>query len=211
MTQNNLGNTLAMLGDREGGTERLEQAVVAYRAVLEEYTRERMPPHWATTQHNLGNVLAMLGTRKSSVPLLEQAIEAYRSALVERPRESAPLNWADSQRGLAGALASLATRRPGRRLGLPCNAPTGPRAYGRRVGLYARRCGGVSGRLQSLLVGNDRAADQRARDDAGGHAKRGGLIRMKADPMLTLVTKVTDGGVTVKSMLPAAFVPFTGG
>ena len=31
-TQNNLGNTLARLGERESDTERLEQAVAAYRA-----------------------------------------------------------------------------------------------------------------------------------------------------------------------------------
>ena len=36
MTQNNLGNALAILGERESGTERLEQAVTAYRAALEE-------------------------------------------------------------------------------------------------------------------------------------------------------------------------------
>ena len=33
-TQNNLGNALAGLGDRESGTARLEEAVAAYRAAL---------------------------------------------------------------------------------------------------------------------------------------------------------------------------------
>ena len=36
MTQNNLGNALATLGERESGTARLEEAVAAYRAALEE-------------------------------------------------------------------------------------------------------------------------------------------------------------------------------
>ena len=36
MTQNNLGNALAALGARESGTARLEEAVAAYRAALEE-------------------------------------------------------------------------------------------------------------------------------------------------------------------------------
>ena len=35
MTQNNLGNALSTLGEREDGTQRLEQAVDAYRAALE--------------------------------------------------------------------------------------------------------------------------------------------------------------------------------
>ena len=47
----------ATLGERESGTARLEEAVAAYRAALEERTRERVPLDWATTQNNLGNAL----------------------------------------------------------------------------------------------------------------------------------------------------------
>ena len=45
------------LGERESGTARLEEAVAAYRAALEERTRERVPLRWAATQNNLGNAL----------------------------------------------------------------------------------------------------------------------------------------------------------
>jgi hypothetical protein len=38
--QNNLGVALSGLGERESGTARLEEAVVAYRAALEEYSHE---------------------------------------------------------------------------------------------------------------------------------------------------------------------------
>ena len=64
-TQNNLGNALQALGERESGMARLEEAVVAYREALKERTRERVPLDWATTQNNLGNALAMLGERES--------------------------------------------------------------------------------------------------------------------------------------------------
>ena len=57
MTQNNLGNALRTLGERESGTARLEEAVAAYRDALEEWTRERVPLDWAMTQNNLGNAL----------------------------------------------------------------------------------------------------------------------------------------------------------
>jgi hypothetical protein len=67
MTQNNLGNALLRLGEREGGPERLEQAVAAYQAALQEYTRERVPRHWATTQTNLDQALATLAERKRSL------------------------------------------------------------------------------------------------------------------------------------------------
>ena len=63
MTQNNLGNALQTLGMRESGTTRLEEAVAAYRAALEERTRERVPLQWAATQNNLKVVLDLLETR----------------------------------------------------------------------------------------------------------------------------------------------------
>jgi hypothetical protein len=64
-TQNNLGNALARLGERESGTARLEEAVTAFRAALAERTRERVPLDWAMTQSNLGNALQTLGARES--------------------------------------------------------------------------------------------------------------------------------------------------
>ena len=62
-TQNNLGIALWTLGERENGTERLLEAVDAYRDALEERTRERVPLHWATTQNNLGTAQALLNER----------------------------------------------------------------------------------------------------------------------------------------------------
>src|ERR1700733_2815279 len=49
---------------REPGTDRLEEAVLAYRLALQETTRERMPHDWAATQTNLGVALAALGERE---------------------------------------------------------------------------------------------------------------------------------------------------
>ena len=65
MTQNNLGTALAVLGERETWTERLEQAVAAYTEALKEYTRERVPLDWAMTQNNRGTALVSLGKRES--------------------------------------------------------------------------------------------------------------------------------------------------
>ncbi|MGF1641189.1 MAG: tetratricopeptide repeat protein, partial [Rhodospirillales bacterium] len=86
-TQNNLGNALWRLGERESGTGRLEEAVAAFRAALEERTRERVPLQWAATQNNLGNALARLGRRESGTARLEEAVAAYRAALEEFTRE----------------------------------------------------------------------------------------------------------------------------
>ena len=75
--QSTYGTVLSSLGEREGGTERLEQAVVAHIAALQEWTRERIPLNWAMVQNNLGNVLLRLGGRERGIERLEAAVAAY--------------------------------------------------------------------------------------------------------------------------------------
>ena len=55
--------------------------MAAYRAALEEWTRERDSLDWARTQNNLGTALQRLGERESGTARLEEAVEAYRAAL----------------------------------------------------------------------------------------------------------------------------------
>jgi tetratricopeptide (TPR) repeat protein len=109
----NLGIALWTLGERESGTARLEEAVAAYRAALEEWTRERVPLDWAMTQNNLGAALSTLGERESGTARLEEAVAAYRAALMERTRERVPLNWAGTQNNLGNALKALGERESG--------------------------------------------------------------------------------------------------
>src|SRR5580704_4361588 len=112
-TQNNLGNALYALGERESGTARLEEAAAAYRDALQESTRERVPLDWAMTQNNLGAALERLGERESGTAHLEEAIAAFRDALQEWTRERVPLDWAISQNNLGNALAVLGERENG--------------------------------------------------------------------------------------------------
>ena len=109
----NLGNALTRLGEHESGTARLEEAVAAYRAALEEQTRERVPLGWAMTQMNLGVALVMLGERESGTARLEEAVAAFRAALEERTRERVPLDWAMTQMNLGDALEMLGERESG--------------------------------------------------------------------------------------------------
>jgi tetratricopeptide (TPR) repeat protein len=74
--QNSLGNALRMLGEREIGTARLEEAVTAHRTALRRLTRKRAPADWARTQSNLGNALFRLGERESGTTRLEKAVAA---------------------------------------------------------------------------------------------------------------------------------------
>ena len=76
VAQNNLGNALSRLGERESGTGCLVEALEAYREALKERTPERVPLDWAITQGNLGNALATLGERtRDSLRLKEAKIE----------------------------------------------------------------------------------------------------------------------------------------
>ena len=108
-----LGAALQSLGERDGGTERLDQAVAAYRAALDEFSREHMPLQWATTQNNLGVALQALGARESGTARLELAVAAYRAALEERSREHVPFQWATTQNNLGNALQALGARESG--------------------------------------------------------------------------------------------------
>jgi tetratricopeptide (TPR) repeat protein len=110
MALNDLGGVLEELGERESGTEKLEQAVAAYREALEERTRYRVPLDWAMTQTNLGNALLRLGERESGMPRLEEAVEAHRAALEEYTRERAALEWATTQNNRGAALRALGER-----------------------------------------------------------------------------------------------------
>ena len=155
-------------GERESGTARLEEAVAAYRAALEERTRERVPLDWAMTQNNLGNALWTLGERESGTARLEEAVAAYRAALEERTRERVPLDWAMTQNNLGNALVSA--RRAGERDGA---------AGGGGRGL-SRGAGGTDARAGAARLGDDaeqprqRALDARRAGERDGAAGGGG-------------------------------------
>lgn len=81
MTQNNLGNALQALGERQGDTVRLEEAVAAYRAALSERTRERVPLDWAKSTASLGVAHAWLAERTGDVQKAQTALSQIELAL----------------------------------------------------------------------------------------------------------------------------------
>jgi tetratricopeptide (TPR) repeat protein len=83
LAQVNLGNALEKVGEREGGSAHLEEAVELFQEALSELKREQVPLQWAAAQSNLGNALAALGQRESGAARLEEAVAAYRMALDE--------------------------------------------------------------------------------------------------------------------------------
>ena len=109
-TQNNLGNVLQILGERENDPDALSKAVSAYESALEVRRRETMPADWAMTQNNLGNVLQILGERENDPDALRRAESAYESALEVYRRETMPADWAMTQNNLGNVLRILGER-----------------------------------------------------------------------------------------------------
>ena len=99
-----------VIGEQSGDASRLDEAVAAYRAALEEYPRDRVPLDWAMTQNNLGIALRTLGERESGTARLDDAVAAYRLALEERTRDRVPLDWAYTRENLGNVLALVAER-----------------------------------------------------------------------------------------------------
>jgi tetratricopeptide (TPR) repeat protein len=91
----------------------LKESVAAYRAALEERTRERAPLDWAMTQNNLGLALSQLGEWENTTEILEEAIATSRAALDESARERVHLQWAKAQNNLGLALLALGNRESG--------------------------------------------------------------------------------------------------
>src|SRR5580658_2021803 len=79
-TQVGLGAALMRLGERDSGTARLEEAVAAYRAALEERTRERVPLDWATATGNQGVALRLVAERHGDLAMAERALAQITAA-----------------------------------------------------------------------------------------------------------------------------------
>jgi len=83
---NDLGVSLQELGARETGTGRMERAVDAYRAALEEFTRDRVPYQWTYTQENLG-ILYLTMFRKTGERTYLETARAHATAALDVYRE----------------------------------------------------------------------------------------------------------------------------
>jgi tetratricopeptide (TPR) repeat protein len=81
--QQSFGGVLVTLAEREvQPKKRLEQAIDAYRSVLEEWTREKSPTDWAKTMKDLGLTQMKLGFLEDNIELLKSAISSFDCALV---------------------------------------------------------------------------------------------------------------------------------
>ena len=84
--------------------------MLAFRAALDERTRERVPLEWAKTQNALGGALAELGMRKTGTDHFNEAMIAFDAALTERTLERTPVDWASTMNNRAITILNLGLR-----------------------------------------------------------------------------------------------------
>ena len=108
LKQYELGRTLVARSENISGIRELNEAVLAFKAVLNEWSRDQNPERWAAAQSNLGYALTLLGKRQGSVGTLESAAIACRNALAEIKQDRTPLLWATAQYNLGLTLSGMA-------------------------------------------------------------------------------------------------------
>lgn len=103
-----LGLRLLSTAEQNSGTRELNDAILAFKAVLGEWPQRRDPMRWAIARSDFGYALALLGKRQGNAGVLEQAAAACRDALGQFKRDETPLLWAAAQHHLGVSLGGLA-------------------------------------------------------------------------------------------------------
>ena len=99
------GSLQTIIGKSEGGTERLERAIVTFKDALKHIPREEAMA-WATARCHLGVALMGLSDSAGSDPA-EEALANFRAALEVCTFDDHPVEWATLQQNIGQALSSL--------------------------------------------------------------------------------------------------------
>jgi hypothetical protein len=82
-TETNLSAALVILGERENGTSRLEEAIATLHEALKERTREDTPFLWAQTEEKLAVAQFAFFNKSGERTHRESALNAVSGALEE--------------------------------------------------------------------------------------------------------------------------------
>lgn len=105
-----LGNALAILGQREPGKQKLEEAVLHFRDALKIVKQETDMLAWTQLQHQLGKTLSLLALRESDGANLDEAIAMLSKAVEGYFELKMILEWASATNSLGVARAFRAAR-----------------------------------------------------------------------------------------------------
>ncbi len=111
--QNEMGNALLALGERETRPRALKQAAKTFKTALDAWPPDQAPLDRVMLHTKLGVALMRLAEREGSRRRLEKASQEFQAALVQYPRQQMPLGWASLQHYLGLALLRLAQHESG--------------------------------------------------------------------------------------------------
>jgi tetratricopeptide (TPR) repeat protein len=109
-TYHTLGTVMGILGQRQGGTRNLENAIGAFEKSIETCDRGLDSSQWAKSQNSLGNALGILGHRLGDEEMLKQSAEVFHNALEASTVDQEIDNQVIIQNNLAAILQSTGQR-----------------------------------------------------------------------------------------------------
>ncbi|HVY51784.1 MAG TPA: caspase family protein, partial [Devosia sp.] len=102
-----LTSVLVYLGDREQGTQSLDQALKAIKDAISLTDKASRPLEWAQAQSTLGNVLRLIGDHTGDPAQYAKSAQAQRAAVAALDEQRTPLDWATAQANLGASLMRL--------------------------------------------------------------------------------------------------------
>jgi uncharacterized caspase-like protein len=98
-------------GATTGDRAVLEQALAAYREILDFIPNGVKDVYWARTSNNMAAVLQSIGERSADSTALEEALAMFREAMTVLEREKDDASWAAAQSNVGNILIALGERR----------------------------------------------------------------------------------------------------
>ena len=106
-----LASTLSTLASTKADAMLSDEAIAAYRAARDVFTREAYPSDWMMVSSGLAMALQGKGILKQDVVVLEEAETIYKEVLAATDRAKAPLDWASAMKDIATIQFMLGTTR----------------------------------------------------------------------------------------------------
>jgi tetratricopeptide (TPR) repeat protein len=103
----NLAKTLTRIGEQEKSTEKLSEAVAAYKNALTEFSKARSPSHWASIHLELSYILWIIGERTHDTKPLRESVVAGNDALSVFTLTDFPREFAGVQKNLGNTLTAI--------------------------------------------------------------------------------------------------------
>ena len=88
-----------------------DEAIAAYRAAREVFTREAFPSDWMSVSSGLAMALQGKGILKQDVTILREAEAIYKEVMAATDKDKAPLDWASAMKDIATIQFMLGTTR----------------------------------------------------------------------------------------------------